>query len=159
MKIEDKIKALESIVWDLSAEVKALKVGKLPHELISQDELAEYFGVSRTTIDRLKQKGLPHIVFSGSIRFNLKEVLEWTDRTHGGKIEDSGNWFDIEVVDEYGYCHKSFGNIEFMENGFRIVGKETIEYIDNEDPLKEMRIIFLENRKIRIEFVCSMSSF
>lgn len=48
-------------------------------DLITRNELAEILGVSTRTIYRYQLKGMPKYKGSitGTVRYDLKEVLEW----------------------------------------------------------------------------------
>jgi len=42
-----------------------------------EKDILKLFNISRTTLWRLKKKGLPHIKISGSIRYDIEHVREW----------------------------------------------------------------------------------
>ena len=48
---------------------------------ITKDELARYFSVSKSHIDRLMATdGLPHLKIGRSVRFKVSDVLRWFGR-------------------------------------------------------------------------------
>lgn len=48
-------------------------------EILTIDELAEYLKVSRVTINRLRDRGLPWFKVGKNVRFKKNEVLKWLD--------------------------------------------------------------------------------
>lgn len=51
-------------------------------KLLTTIELAELLGVHRTTIYKMRKKGLPVIMIMGAPRFNSAEVMKWvTEQT------------------------------------------------------------------------------
>jgi len=59
--------------------------------LMNSKVLENQLGVSRSTLWRLRQKGLPFRRVSGVIRYNLQEVEEWLQRESVGKSNDRGS--------------------------------------------------------------------
>jgi excisionase family DNA binding protein len=57
---------------------------------IKTNELMDYLGVSRTTLYRLRQRGLPSQRIGGTVVFKLSEVDEWIQETDSeeGKVYD-----------------------------------------------------------------------
>lgn len=49
-------------------------------ELLTTKELQEILKVDRTTIWRMRKKGMPYEKIGGSIRFDLDKVKEWTNK-------------------------------------------------------------------------------
>ncbi len=50
--------------------------------MITRRELAEKLNVSERTIDRYREKGMPHIKLESLVRFDEEEVMNWLK---GGK--------------------------------------------------------------------------
>lgn len=48
--------------------------------LLSISELAEEFGVHRSTVHRWRDQGMPHTMVGERSRFDREEVLEWMNR-------------------------------------------------------------------------------
>jgi len=46
-------------------------------ELISEEKLSEVLQVSRTTLWKLRKKGLPHIKAGKKVRYKLDEAIAW----------------------------------------------------------------------------------
>ena len=46
-------------------------------ELVKEKDLCDKLKLSRSTLYRLRQKGLPYSKVGGSIRYNLGEVTKW----------------------------------------------------------------------------------
>lgn len=57
---------------------------------IKTNELLEHLGVSRTTLYRLRQKGLPSQRLGGTVVFKLSEVEDWIQESEGR----DGNEYD-----------------------------------------------------------------
>ena len=52
--------------------------GKFTEPFLTPDNLAEYLGISKTTVYRLVEKrDMPFYKFRGSLRFKLEEVMEY----------------------------------------------------------------------------------
>ena len=45
--------------------------------LFNKKELCNYLNISRATLDRWRDKGLPFIKIDKTIRFNKDEAMEW----------------------------------------------------------------------------------
>jgi len=46
-------------------------------DLISEEELSEVLQVSRTTLWKLRKKGLPHIKAGKKVRYDVNEAIAW----------------------------------------------------------------------------------
>lgn len=59
---------------------------------IKTNEILEYLGVSRTTLYRLRQDGLPSQRLRGTLVFKISEVDDWIKKqdTQGSKEADYG---------------------------------------------------------------------
>lgn len=49
----------------------------MENEFLTVEELSKMLKISRSTIDRWRKEGLPHIKIGNSIRFDKAEVLQW----------------------------------------------------------------------------------
>lgn len=58
-------------------------VGPPPPELVKGAELARLLSVSRTTVHRLRQEGMPAIRMGETFRYHLGDCLEWLRRRDG----------------------------------------------------------------------------
>jgi len=45
--------------------------------MMNKKEVAELLSVSVPSVDRYMKKGLPYVKFSGVVRFELQNVMEW----------------------------------------------------------------------------------
>lgn len=56
--------------------------GKFTEPLLTPDKLAEYLGISRTTVYRLVEKRvIPFYKIRGSLRFKSEEVMEYVKKS------------------------------------------------------------------------------
>lgn len=58
-------------------------VGPPPPELVKGEELARLLSVSRTTVHRLRQEGMPAIRMGETFRYHLGDCVEWLRRRDG----------------------------------------------------------------------------
>ena len=49
------------------------------NKLVTDRELSEILGLSRSTISRLRTLGLPYKKIGRSVRYDLEEVKKWID--------------------------------------------------------------------------------
>jgi excisionase family DNA binding protein len=54
-------------------------------KLVNTEEIAEKLGVSKMTVFRLREQGLPTIKVGSSIRFDETAVMEWVKARGEGK--------------------------------------------------------------------------
>lgn len=55
------------------------------NEYLTEKEACELFKISRSTVIRMRKKGLPHIKFGHIIRYEKDKVKEWLDQNYSGK--------------------------------------------------------------------------
>ena len=60
-------------------------------KLLTTDELAEFLGVSDTTIFRLRQMGCPYLKVVNSVRFEPEEVMKWLKEYEKTRVGDTKN--------------------------------------------------------------------
>lgn len=48
-------------------------------KLLTEKELCEFLGLGRTTLYRLRKKGLPFVSVGRQIRYDKEEVLKWLE--------------------------------------------------------------------------------
>lgn len=52
-----------------------------PEKLITTKELCDYLNLSRTTIERYREEGMPYkIIGPRNVRFEKSKVLEWLEK-------------------------------------------------------------------------------
>lgn len=56
-------------------------------DLLTESQLCEWLRVSRSTLYRQRERGLPHTRIGGQVRYDLEQVLEWLERQkHPGVV-------------------------------------------------------------------------
>jgi excisionase family DNA binding protein len=52
----------------------------MQYKLYTKKEICEWLGVSRATIDRWREKGMPSIKGDRAVRFDKNKITEWMER-------------------------------------------------------------------------------
>ena len=52
---------------------------------VSTGELMNALSISRSTVNRMVQRGLPHLWIGSVRRYPLEQVINWLKATYGGK--------------------------------------------------------------------------
>src|SRR5690606_36864920 len=80
---------LRALVGEAVADALGEREGDSPRtELVSGSELAVLLGVSRTSVHRLRVRGMPAVPILDTYRFRPAECLAWLQSGQGSEPED-----------------------------------------------------------------------
>lgn len=58
-----------------------MTIKAVPDELVTRDELADIMRVSVSTIDRMRDDGMPSVSWGRRlVRFRVREAIEWAEQ-------------------------------------------------------------------------------
>jgi hypothetical protein len=79
--IDEAISSLidQKVAVAVAAALADLPTRREPRELLTTKELEVELHLSRSTIDRLRLRGLPHVFVGDSPRYNVKTVKAWLE--------------------------------------------------------------------------------
>jgi hypothetical protein len=52
---------------------------KTENNILTSTELCNTLKLTRTTLDRYRQKGMPHFYIGGMVRYDFKQVMVWIE--------------------------------------------------------------------------------
>ena len=61
-------------------------------DIINKKELMDWLGLSRSTIQKMMQKGLPHTRFRNYVAYNKYEIETWLEKNNYGPPELMAKW-------------------------------------------------------------------
>jgi excisionase family DNA binding protein len=52
-------------------------------KIIETKEMCDILGVSRVTLNKLREQGLPHYKMERRVKYNVDDVLKWLEKEKG----------------------------------------------------------------------------